>query len=195
MNSSGTNGDSSVQNAASGRACARHPVAERAVADLIVVLAVDDEPLRRDVVGRGAEAPAPKRRVAAVVDVRAVDRLGQLPTAAEVRVVAVAVAGQHASAASGESRRTRRRRSRSRRAAGPRITIGSLRPDSAITYARCDRARARAGRRPPRCARRSSRRSRGSRRAAARRRRSRGSSPRRSGRPIRAPGRSRGRRS
>ena len=46
MNSIGVNGDSSVQNAASGRAVGGQPVAEGAVADLVVVLGEDDEALR-----------------------------------------------------------------------------------------------------------------------------------------------------
>ena len=75
MNSSGTNGDSSVQKAASGRSSRAQPVAERAVADLVVVLAVDDEPLGRS---------------------DGIERAGELPsTSAEPRVVvAVALAGQ-----------------------------------------------------------------------------------------------------
>ena len=80
MNSIGVNGESSVQNAASGRALGRHPVAEGAVAHLVVVLGEDDEPLGRDVVGGGAEAPPAKARVVAVVDERAVQRLGELAT-------------------------------------------------------------------------------------------------------------------
>ena len=93
MNSIGMNGDSSVQNAASGRAARRHPVAEGAVADLVVVLGEDDEPLGGHVVGGGAEAAMAELRVAAVVDVGAVKRLGQLVDAAEVGVVAVALLG------------------------------------------------------------------------------------------------------
>ena len=57
MNSIGVNGDSSVQNAASGRAVARHPVAEGAVADLIVVL---EKTTNRS--GGTSSAGAPKRR-------------------------------------------------------------------------------------------------------------------------------------
>ena len=79
MNSIGVKGDSSVQNAASGRASRGQPVAEGAVADLVVVLVEDDELLGR----RGRRRGAPKRRrrkrrVAAVVHVRAVEGLGQL---------------------------------------------------------------------------------------------------------------------
>ena len=93
MNSIGTNGDSSVQNAASGRAGGGQAVAERAVSDLVVVLVEDDEALRRHVVGRRPEAPAAKARVGAVVDVRAVKGLGQMRDPAELRVVAVALVG------------------------------------------------------------------------------------------------------
>ncbi len=78
MNSIGTNGESSVQNAASGRASAGIRSPRRAVADLVVVLGEDHEPLRREVIRRRAEAAAAKARVAAVVDVRAVKRLGEL---------------------------------------------------------------------------------------------------------------------
>ena len=69
-------------------------VAEGAVADLVVVLVEDDEALGRDVVGARAEAAPAGARVAAVVDVGAAERLGELRDLAELRVVAVAVAGQ-----------------------------------------------------------------------------------------------------
>ncbi len=88
------NGDSSVTNAASGRASARQAVAERAVADLVVVLVEDDELLRRAVGGGSAEAALAKRRVPAVVDERARERLGEVGDRAELLVVAAAVAGQ-----------------------------------------------------------------------------------------------------
>ena len=70
------------------------PVAERAVADLVVVGGEDDEALGRDVVGAGAEAPVAERRVRAVVHVRAVERLREVGDGAELGVVALAVAGQ-----------------------------------------------------------------------------------------------------
>ena len=56
----------------------RQPVAHGAVADLVVVLVEHDEPVGRHVVGRSAEAPAAKARVDPVVDVGAVQRLGQI---------------------------------------------------------------------------------------------------------------------
>ena len=72
----------------------RQPLAERAVADLVVVGGEDHEALRRDLLGGGAEAAAPERRVGPVVHVRAVERLGEVGDGAELRVVALAVAGQ-----------------------------------------------------------------------------------------------------
>jgi hypothetical protein len=75
----------------------RQAVAERAVADLVVVLVEHHEPLGRDVVGAGAEAAGAERRIAAVVEVRAAVGLGELADLAELLVVAVAVTGeQHA---------------------------------------------------------------------------------------------------
>ena len=58
MKSIGVNGDSSVQNAASGARSRGQAVAERAVADLVVVLVEDDELLGRAVAGGRAEALA-----------------------------------------------------------------------------------------------------------------------------------------
>jgi hypothetical protein len=72
----------------------RQAVAERAVADLVVVLVEDDEAVRRHVVGAGAEAAAAERRVPAVVDVRAAIGLGEVADLAELRVVAAPVAGE-----------------------------------------------------------------------------------------------------
>ena len=94
MNSMGVKGASSVQNAASGRTRSRQPVAEGAVADLVVVLVEDDELLGRAVVGAGAEAPPAEGRVAAVVDVRAMEGLGQLRHLPELLVPPRALAGQ-----------------------------------------------------------------------------------------------------
>ena len=90
----GVKGASSVQNAASGRTARGQPIAEGAVADLVVVLGEDDELLGRAVVGAGAEAPPAEGRVAAVVDVRAVEGLGQLRHLAELLVPARALAGE-----------------------------------------------------------------------------------------------------
>ena len=72
---------------------ARQPVAERAVADLVVVLGEDDEPLGRRVVA-GAPKRVAERRRSAVVDERARERLGELRHVAEVGVVALALAGE-----------------------------------------------------------------------------------------------------
>ncbi len=88
------NGARHVSSAASGRVCDRRPVAERAVADLVVVGGEDDEALGRDVVGGRAEAAAAERRERAVVDVRAVERLGQRAEVGELLVPAVGLAGQ-----------------------------------------------------------------------------------------------------
>ena len=70
------------------------PVAEGAVADLVVVLGEDDELLGRAIVGAGAEAPPAEGRVGAVVHVRAVEGLGQLRHLAELLVPARALAGE-----------------------------------------------------------------------------------------------------
>ena len=95
MNSIGVNGDSSTQNAASAQRLGRQPVAERAVADLVVVLVEDDELLGPAVRRRRAEALAAERRVAAVVDERAVGTPSRgRATRAELRVVALALVGQ-----------------------------------------------------------------------------------------------------
>ena len=94
MNSIGTNGDSSVQNAASGARVGRQAVAEGAVSDLVVVLVEDDELLGRAVVRGRAEALLAKRRVLAVMHKRARERLCEVGDVAELLVVAVAVAGQ-----------------------------------------------------------------------------------------------------
>jgi hypothetical protein len=59
-----------------------------------VVLGEDDEAVRRHVVGTRAEAPAAEGAVAAVVDVRAAVRLGEVADLAELLVVAAAIAGQ-----------------------------------------------------------------------------------------------------
>ena len=88
------NGDRSVQNAASGRGVGGQAVAERAVADLVVVLAEDDEVLGRAVVGGRAEARLRKVEYSPSCDERAVERLGELGDRPELRVVAVAVAGE-----------------------------------------------------------------------------------------------------
>ena len=94
MNSIGVNGESSMQNAASAAHRRREPIAEGAVADLVVVLAKTT-----NCSGGRSPAGAPKRRAAegrvvAVVDERTIERLRQIGDAAEVRVVAVALAGQ-----------------------------------------------------------------------------------------------------
>src|SRR3954462_4416074 len=101
MNSIGVKGESSVHSAASGRASTgrggraagarldRQAVAERAIADLVVVLVEDDEALRRHVVRARAEPLVPEARVAPVVHVRAAIGLGQLRHLAELRVVAL----------------------------------------------------------------------------------------------------------
>ena len=94
MKSIGVNGDSSVQNAASGRALGRQAVAEGAVADLVVVLVEDDELRGIAIVGWRAEAPLAKRRVLPVVDERAPERLREIGDGSELLVVAVLVAGQ-----------------------------------------------------------------------------------------------------
>jgi hypothetical protein len=59
-----------------------------------VVLVEDDELLGRAVVGAGTEAPAAKARVTAVVDVRAMEGLGQLRDLSELLVPPRALAGQ-----------------------------------------------------------------------------------------------------
>ena len=68
MKSIGTKGDrwSTARRGAGPR---RQPVAQRPVADLVVVLGVDDEPRGRTVVGGRAVAPAPEGE-APVVDER-----------------------------------------------------------------------------------------------------------------------------
>ena len=71
----------------------RQPVAERAVADLVVVLVEDHEPLGRHVVGRRAEPAAAEARPGAVVDERPVQALGQVGDPPELGVVAVALVG------------------------------------------------------------------------------------------------------
>ena len=91
MNSIGVNGDSSTQNCASRSCLGLEPVAERAVADLVVVLVEHDELLGRAVRSGRSEALAAERRVAAVVHERAVERLGELRDPAELRVVALAL--------------------------------------------------------------------------------------------------------
>ena len=90
----GVKGDSSVQNAASGRVVDRQPVAERAVADLVVVGGEDHEALGRDVVGGRAEAALAELGVGAVVDVRAPEGLGQQLHRVELLVPALGLAGQ-----------------------------------------------------------------------------------------------------
>ena len=129
MKSIGVNGDSSVQNAASGRASAGRRSPKRAVADLVVVLVEDDELLGAAVVGGRAEAAAAERRVVAVVDVRAPEGLRELARARRTprssrrvspvssdaqRVVEVVGPGGVAAPAAGAAR--------------ARMTFGSLRP-------------------------------------------------------------------
>ena len=70
-----------------------HPIAEGPIADLVVILGEDDESLHGYVVGGRAEPAAAKRGVAAIVDVRAVHRLGEVRHRAEVSVVAVVLVG------------------------------------------------------------------------------------------------------
>src|SRR4051794_11082550 len=111
MNSMGTNGDRSVQNAASGRASAGGgapggPVAARAglggeavaegtVADLVVVLREDDELVDRAVVVRRSERSLAERGELARMEHGPTVGLPQLGERPELLVVAVALAGEH----------------------------------------------------------------------------------------------------
>ena len=71
------------------------PVAERPVADLVVVLGEGDEPAPVDVVGnRASPVAAPEGGVAAVVDEHVPQRVGEHLGAAEVHVVAEGLPGQ-----------------------------------------------------------------------------------------------------
>ena len=117
--------------------------------------------------------PAPVRRVAPVVDPRLAQRLGQLRRAAEVRVVAAALAGQHACSAWCQSSAQAGVEPVAAGRRGCARTAGSFRSLSAIRNSGRPHVRGRA--RPPRCraargcARPIRRRSRARRRAAARR--------------------------
>ena len=93
-NSIGVKGDKSVQNAASAPRLDRQPVAERAVADLVVVGGEDDEALGRHVVGGRPEAALAERRVGPVVHVRALEGLGQQRDRVELLVPALGLAGE-----------------------------------------------------------------------------------------------------
>ena len=90
----GVNGARQVSSAASGRACDRQPVAEGAVADLVVVGGEDDEALaaarRRPARRSGARGSSR----GAVVHVRAVERLGERAEVVELVVPAVGLAGE-----------------------------------------------------------------------------------------------------
>ena len=63
----------------------RQTIAEGPVADLVVVLGEDDEPVDGNVVGRSPEAPSAKGGEVAVVDMGAVKGLGQLSHASRNR--------------------------------------------------------------------------------------------------------------
>ena len=134
MNSIGVKGDSSVQQRGQRPRRRGQPVAERAVADLVVVLGEHDELLGRPVVGGRAEAAPRNSDQSPSCTCGRRNALASCATVAEVRVVAVALAGEQdaqrvvevvgplrvAAAAAGRA---------------ARMTFGSLSPLSAITSA------------------------------------------------------------
>ena len=94
MNSIGVNGDSSVQNAASGRACAGRRSPNARLPTWSWFWSKTTNCCGRPVARRRAEAALAKRRVLAVVHERAVEGLREVGDGAELLVVAAAVAGQ-----------------------------------------------------------------------------------------------------
>ena len=140
MNTIGVNGEQNTSAAPQASRSRRHgrgqPVAGRAVADLVVVLQVDEETVARQVARVDRAAVGPVRgtttRCRRGRTPRVSDR-GQRSGAAEVGVVAAASRRSARRAGRGGSRRSTGRPGRSRRPRAASISRGSFRSDSAIS--------------------------------------------------------------
>jgi hypothetical protein len=109
-------------------------IAGRHAPDLVVVGREHDEGLGRDVVRRGAEAPAAETRPGPVLHVRAAVGLGQQRERVELGVPALGLAREQDAQGVVEVVRPGGVAAQPQRSGG-RTTFGSLRPDSALTSA------------------------------------------------------------